>query len=120
MDSFRIEWKRSATKELRSLPTHMVTRIVEAVAQLAADPFPPGVRKLAGAEHTYRIREGDYRVVYTVEADQLVVWVVHVGHRSRVSRHLNEDPACTPSRHGHPDRSTREPWRTLKRDGSTR
>ena len=84
MDSYRIEWKRSATKELRSLPTHMVQRIVAAVTQLSANPFLPGVRKLAGAQHTYRIREGDYRVVYTVTASKLVIEVIRVAHRKEV------------------------------------
>ena len=84
MGTYRIDWKRSATKELRSLPTHMVTRIVEAVTQLSTNPFPPGVRKLAGAEHTYRIREGDYRVVYTVTASVLVIEVIRVAHRKDV------------------------------------
>lgn len=84
MGTYRIEWKRSATKELRSLPTHMVTRIVEAVTQLSQNPFPPGVRKLAAAEHTYRIREGDYRVVYTVAASVLMIEVIRVAHRKDV------------------------------------
>ena len=84
MDSYRIEWKRSATKELRSLPTHMVQRIVDAVTQLSTNPFPPGVRKLAGAQHTYCIREGDYRVVYTVTASALVIEVIRVAHRQEV------------------------------------
>ena len=84
MDSYRIEWKRSATKELRSLPNHMVERIVAAVAQLSANPFPPGVRKLSGSQHTYRIREGDYRVVYTVTASTLVIEVIRVAHRKEV------------------------------------
>ena len=84
MDTYRIEWKRSATKELRSLPTHMVQRIVEVVTQLATNPFPPGVRKLSGAKHTYRIREGDYRVIYTVTASTLIVEIIRVGHRKEV------------------------------------
>ena len=63
MDSFRIRWKASAIKELRSLPAKVVARIVAAVGALATDPHPPGSRKLAGSEHTYRIRQGDYRVV---------------------------------------------------------
>ena len=84
MDTYRIEWKRSATKELRSLPTQIVKRIVDAVAQLSTNPFPPGVRKLSGSQHSYRIREGDYRVVYTVTASILVIEVIRVGHRKEV------------------------------------
>ena len=62
----------------------MVKRIVDAVTQLSVNPFPPGVRKLSGSQHSYRIREGDYRVVYTVTALTLVIEVIRVGHRKEV------------------------------------
>lgn len=51
MNGYEIRWKRSAVKELRQLPKDVVTRILEAVEALPGNPFPPGVRKLAGAEH---------------------------------------------------------------------
>lgn len=63
MASFEIEWKRTAGKELRSLPKGMILRIIAAVDGLAGDPHPVGARKLEGSEHTYRIREGSYRVI---------------------------------------------------------
>lgn len=55
MASYNIEWKSSAARELRSLPKDVIAEIVERVTNLGKDPFPPGVKKLAGAEHTYRI-----------------------------------------------------------------
>lgn len=61
-NEYNIEWKRSATKELRQLPREVVARILRVVEGLRTNPFPAGVRKLSGAEHTYRIREGSYRV----------------------------------------------------------
>jgi mRNA interferase RelE/StbE len=81
MDSYRIEWKRSAAQELKKLPRQAIERIVKAVEQLATEPYPGGVRKLVGAEHTYRIRVGDYRVVYSVTASVLVIEIIRVGHR---------------------------------------
>ncbi|HEX7173713.1 MAG TPA: type II toxin-antitoxin system RelE/ParE family toxin [Pyrinomonadaceae bacterium] len=84
MDSFRVEWKRSAIKELRNLPRNVVARIMRAVEQLPANPFPPGVRKLAGSDHTYRIREGDYRIIYSVVSMTLLIEIVKVGHRKDV------------------------------------
>jgi mRNA interferase RelE/StbE len=63
MVSYSIEWKRSAEKELRRLPKDAIPRIVQAVESLSRNPYPPGVSKLVGSEHTYRIREGDYRIV---------------------------------------------------------
>ncbi|MDQ3907072.1 MAG: type II toxin-antitoxin system RelE/ParE family toxin [Acidobacteriota bacterium] len=86
MNRFTIEWKRSAVKELRQLPKEIVARILEAVEGLRADPFPAGSRKLSGAEHTYRIREGSYRVIYSVVASRLVVEVIRIGHRKDVYR----------------------------------
>lgn len=84
MDSYKIEWKRSAVKELKALPKEAVARIVRAVEQLPSEPYPAGVRKLVGSEHTYRVREGDYRVIYTITASSLIIEVVRVGHRKDV------------------------------------
>ena len=81
MDSYSIEWKRSAAQELKKLPREVVGRIVKAVEQLSTDPYPSGVRKLVGAEHTYRIRVGDYRIIYSVTASALVIEIIRVGHR---------------------------------------
>jgi mRNA interferase RelE/StbE len=81
MDSYSIEWKRSAAQELRKLPREVVGRVLKAVEQLAAEPYPSGVRKLVGAEHTYRIRVGDYRIIYSVMASALIIEIIRVGHR---------------------------------------
>jgi mRNA interferase RelE/StbE len=83
---YNIEWKRTANKELRHLPREVILRILKAVEGLRTNPFPSGVRKLAGAEHQYRIREGDYQIIFTVHADRLVVEVIRVGHRRDVYR----------------------------------
>lgn len=84
MGSYQIEWKRSALKELKRLPRENLNRILRAVEDLAGDPFPSGVKKLVGSEHTYRIRVGDYRVLYDVIGRRLVVEIIRVGHRQDV------------------------------------
>lgn len=86
MVSYRVEWKRSAAKELKKLPPSVILRILDSVRGLAEDPYPHGARKLAGSDHSYRIRIGDYRVVYTVEDDFLLVQIIRVGHRRDVYR----------------------------------
>jgi mRNA interferase RelE/StbE len=86
MGSYRIEWKRSALRELRQISNEVIPRIIHSVEQLSSDPFPTGVRKIAGAEHTYRIRIGDYRVIYSVIEDHLLIEIVRVGHRKDVYR----------------------------------
>lgn len=88
MDLYKVEWKRSAVKELKALPKDAVARILRAVEQIPADPYPAGVRKLVGSEHTYRIREGDYRIIYTVTSSVLVIEVIRVGHRKDVYTRL--------------------------------
>ena len=84
MASYKVEWKRSAVKELRDLPKDAVERILKSVEQLSANPHPIGTRKLVGSEHTYRIREGNYRVLYTVTASSMVVQIIRIGHRKDV------------------------------------
>jgi mRNA interferase RelE/StbE len=84
MASYRVEWKRSVIKELEKLPRQMLARIVEAVDDLARDPYPGGTRKLSGSEQTYRIRVGDYRVLYSIYSDKFIVEIIRVKHRKDV------------------------------------
>lgn len=86
MASYKIEWKNSAYKELQKLPRAMITRVVAAVSDLSNDPFPHGVKKLVGSEFSYRIRVGDYRVVYEVFENRLIIEIVRVRHRKDVYR----------------------------------
>ena len=84
MASYRIEWKPSALKELRKLPNDAIVRIVLAVERLKENPLPHGSQKLSGGHSSYRIRTGDYRVIYTVSDALLVVEIVKIGHRKDV------------------------------------
>ena len=84
MVSYQIEWKRSAIKEVRKLPQQVISKIVVAVDGLALDPHPQGCRKLVGSENTFRIRVGDYRVLYNIFENKLIVEIVRVGHRKDV------------------------------------
>ena len=84
--AFRIEWKESTRKDLRKLPANIIIDILEAVEALADNPFPHGVEKLSGSEHAYRIRLGDYRVVYEVVTKTKRVEIQRVRHRKDVYR----------------------------------
>ena len=86
MASYRLEWRRSTRKDLRRIAPADVARIIRAVEALANDPFPSGSVKLSGSERSYRIRVGDYRVLYEVQGDHLVIEVIKVGHRRDVYR----------------------------------
>ena len=84
--AFHIEWKKSTRKDLRKLPAKTVKDVLEAVEGLADNPFPQGVEKLSGSEHAYRIRLGDYRVVYEVVKETKLVEIQRVRHRKDVYR----------------------------------
>jgi mRNA interferase RelE/StbE len=80
MAKYRIEITSSAAKELSRIPGKDLRRIVARIQALADDPRPPGSKKLC-AQEKYRIRQGDYRVLYQIEDDVLVVYVVKIAHR---------------------------------------
>jgi mRNA interferase RelE/StbE len=83
---YRLLIKASAAKELRAIPNKRDRqRIVKRILGLETDPRPPGSQKLSGRER-YRIRQGQYRIVYGIEKDELVVYVVKIGHRRDVYR----------------------------------
>jgi mRNA interferase RelE/StbE len=85
---YRLLIKTSAAKELRAIPNKRDRqRIVKRILGLKTDPRPPGSQKLSGRER-YRIRQGQYRIVYGIEKDELVVYVIKIGHRKDVYRAL--------------------------------
>lgn len=86
MASYAITWRKSTKKDLRKIRPDDVSGIVEAVEALANDPLPDGCTKLAGSQHIYRIRVGDYRVIYEVIGRVLIIEVIHVAHRKNVYR----------------------------------
>jgi mRNA interferase RelE/StbE len=84
MARYRVLIKPSAAREIGALPTkRQRQRIVARINALGDEPRPHGCEKLSGQDR-YRVRQGVYRIVYAVEDDQLVVYVVKVGHRSSV------------------------------------
>jgi mRNA interferase RelE/StbE len=83
--TYRVDLKPSAAKALRSLEVAAAARIRGAIALLAHDPRPPGARRLAGRPG-YRVGVGDYRILYVIEGEVLLIVVVALGHRKAVYR----------------------------------
>jgi len=81
MDSYQVEFSKKASKELRKIDSRYVPRIYEVAESLSSEPRPVGCKKLSGSEHTYRIRVGDYRIIYDIEDDKLVILVIRIRHR---------------------------------------
>jgi mRNA interferase RelE/StbE len=79
---------RSAEKQLKKLPSRDQQRLAGAIWGLAVNPWPLGAKKLAGYESIYRLRIGDYRVIYEVSGKTVTVTVLKVGHRKDVYRML--------------------------------
>jgi mRNA interferase RelE/StbE len=84
--SYRVKFSKAADKELDALPKKLADRILEAIRELAVEPRPHGSKKLAGTTNTYRIRVGDYRVIYEVHDKEVVVLVVRISHRKDAYR----------------------------------
>lgn len=85
MASYKIVVKKSVAKDLKNIPKTDVQRILSAIEQLADNPRPPQSKKISGQER-FRIRQGNYRILYTIEDTQLIVCVVKVGNRRGVFR----------------------------------
>jgi len=83
MANYKIEIKKSATKEISKLPKNYLEKIVTTIKKLSENPRPEGCKKLSGDEK-YRIRVGVYRILYSIEDDILTLYVVKVAHRKDI------------------------------------
>mgnify|MGYP006116815989 CR=1 FL=1 len=86
MEPYQIEWKKSALRELKRIDRQDVPRVIAAVDSLSTQPLPDGVRKLHGSQRSYRIRVGNYRVIYELYESRLVIEIVRVRHRKDAYR----------------------------------
>ena len=85
MAEYEIFFKESVWKDLRKISKGDLTRILSRIEKLGDDPHPIGCEKLTGLE-LYRVRQGTYRIVYSIQENELTVWVIKVGHRKEVYR----------------------------------
>lgn len=85
MARYELRFKASVAKDLRNVPPADVRRILARIDTLRDDPRPPGSEKLS-AQERYRLRQGNYRILYTVADVEIVVEIVKVGHRREIYR----------------------------------
>ena len=85
MAEYRIFFRKSVKKDLSGTHKKDLKRILQKIESLAFEPRPVGCEKLSGQEK-YRIRQGNYRIVYSIQDYELTVWVVRIGHRKEVYR----------------------------------
>lgn len=84
MDSYRVEIKPPARKELESLPDHVLSRVVAKLESLSHNPRPAGCRKLRGFKDQWRIRIGDWRAIYIIDDRIRLISVTRIAHRREV------------------------------------
>lgn len=85
MAAYKLFFKKSVQKDFDSIPKKDLKRILSRIESLSEDPRPKGCEKLTGQER-YRLRQGQYRIVYSIQDDELTIWVVKVGHRKHIYR----------------------------------
>jgi mRNA interferase RelE/StbE len=85
MAAYKVFFKKSVWKDFESIPERDLKKILKQIEMLGDDPRPSGCEKLTGEER-YRLRQGRYRILYSIQDDELSVWVVKVGHRKDVYR----------------------------------
>ncbi len=85
MAKYNLTIKKSAAKELQDIPKKDLLKIVKRIKSLCENPRPIGSQKLSAREQ-YRVRQGDYRIVYSIDDKELLVDIVKIGHRSDVYR----------------------------------
>ncbi|MBW2734731.1 MAG: type II toxin-antitoxin system RelE/ParE family toxin [Deltaproteobacteria bacterium] len=86
--TYRVVLHRDAIAEVRELPEKTKARVKQAIDDLATSPRPAGATKLKGRPNAYRLRFGDYRLLYEVHATEIVVYVIGVAHRREVYKRL--------------------------------
>jgi len=81
MAAYKIFFRKSVQKDLETIPKKDLQRILKRIQDLANDPRPPGSEKLTGQEH-YRLRQGIYRILYSIQDNDLTIWVVETHGRA--------------------------------------
>lgn len=90
MAVYKIFFRRSVLKDLDKIPKNELRRNIKKIEKLAHVPRPQGCEKISGQER-FRIRQGNYRIIYSIQDDELTIWVVKIGQRREIYRKLGKD-----------------------------
>jgi len=90
--AYAVDFSAAAERKLRRLTLPARVAVGRVLERLAADPRRPGVRRVIGADHLYRAKAGDYRIIFAIHEQRSVICVVRVAHRSTVDRHAGRLP----------------------------
>ncbi len=85
MAKYKVYFRASVEKDLKTIPKKDTKKILHRITLLTEEPRPTGCEKLTGRER-YRLRQGNYRIVYSIQDNELTVWIVKIGHRKDIYR----------------------------------
>jgi mRNA interferase RelE/StbE len=88
MEKYKIFFKKSVEKDLKSIPKKNLLKILKSIEKLKDNPRPGGIEKLTG-QNRYRIRQSVYRIVYSIQDNELTVWVIKIAHRKKIYKKLS-------------------------------
>ncbi len=88
MEEYKIFFKKSVEKDFRKIQKKYIIKILEKIENLKTDPRPDGSEKLTGLE-LYRIKQGTYRIIYSIQDNELTIWVIRVAHRKEIYKNLS-------------------------------
>lgn len=86
--AYRIEFTPRAERDFKALDVSIRGRIKQRIDSLAENPYPSGIKKIEGEDALYRLRVGDYRILYQVKGEILLVLIVRIGHRREIYRRI--------------------------------
>ncbi len=89
MDSYKIEFKAQALKDIKLIPKIYIKNIYKRIKLLEKKPYPTGIKKLFSSENLFRIRTGNYRVIYSVDQNVKIITIYYIRHRKDIYKKLN-------------------------------
>jgi mRNA interferase RelE/StbE len=88
MEEYKIFFKKSVEKDFKGIPKTYLTKILAKIEDLKSDPRPNGSEKLTGQE-LYRIRQGIFRIVYSIQDNELTIWIIKIAHRKGIYKKIS-------------------------------
>ena len=88
MVNYKIFISQSAKKSIKKLPPTVVKNIISEIKILASDPYPTGCKKIVGHTNAFKLRVGNYRIIYEVNSSEILIQVLKIGHRKDIYRNL--------------------------------
>ena len=82
--NYRVEFTPAALRQVKKLPGNILKKVAHAIDNLKSNPWPDGAKKLVAGDNLYRVRVGDYRIVYQIRNKELIILIVRVRHRKDV------------------------------------